>query len=134
MYLFVYGVMRKNCINHSFIKDCKYIGLFKTEKLFQLIKYQNFPYASDIKFFENEDFSSIIGEVYEIDDITFSKINTFTGYPNHYNCKLINATEINNNSKINAYIYLLSNEDIINDIKKYQGSKYEIIKSGNFLY
>ncbi len=132
MYLFVYGVMRKNCANHSFIKDCPYIGLFKTEKKYQMVQYNNFPYTSDYKFFENEDYVSIIGEVYEVTEQVLSKINTFSGYPNYYKRDLITVNNIDNKKlQLDAHIYLLTNEYILNGIKN--SYNYELVKSGDFL-
>jgi gamma-glutamylcyclotransferase (GGCT)/AIG2-like uncharacterized protein YtfP len=132
MYLFVYGVMRKNCANHYFLKDCPYIGVFETEQKYQIIKHQNFPYASDNKFFDNEDYTTIIGEVYQVTEQVLSKINTFSGYPNYYKRELITVTN-KKNLNLNAHIYLLTNESILSDIKEHQNSKYDIITSGDFL-
>lgn len=132
MYLFVYGVMRKNCTNHYFLKDCPYIGVFETEQKYQMIKHKNFPYVSDNKFFDNEDYTSIIGEVYEVTEKVLSKINTFSGYPNYYKRDLITVTnKTNPKLQLNVHIYLLTNEFIFNDIKN-QSYKYDIITSGDF--
>jgi hypothetical protein len=116
------------------LKNSKYIGIYRTSASYQMIcmKKYNFPFIIDEKIFEDSNMSEIIGEVYDIDDDTFSIINNFTGATQFYNLITICVRDINN---INLFVntYLLDNMAIINDARLNKYLDYIHIVDGNWI-
>lgn len=74
--IFVYGSLLSGMGNHVIIEKAKKLGTCKSPIGFEMIDLGYFPGALHTG---NHD-SSLIGEVYEVDDYTFSRVNMLEGY------------------------------------------------------
>lgn len=99
-YLFAYGSMKRDFINHDRLINEKFIGNAITKNKY--IMYPDslylFPYVM-----ENENIHHIKGELYFLENGDIKNIDTFEGVPDFYYRKLIPV--ICNDVEIEAYIY-----------------------------
>jgi gamma-glutamylcyclotransferase (GGCT)/AIG2-like uncharacterized protein YtfP len=79
MKVFVYGTLKKGYHNHYLLKDAKYLGKNLTLPSFTMLNLGAFP---GVVFGGN---TPIHGEVYEVDEATFARLDRLEGYPNFYN-------------------------------------------------
>ena len=74
--IFVYGSLLSGMGNHVIIEKAKKLGTCKSPIGFEMIDLGYFPGALHTGNLN----SSLIGEVYEVDDYTFSRVNMLEGY------------------------------------------------------
>lgn len=118
-YIFFYGTLCKNGINHGRIANCEditYIGRCKTQNKYSFIGLSSgaFPYASEYSF-GNYEKVNIDGELYEITqnkDLFLLGIDLL-----EYNYIRDVATINMNGIIVTSYIYLLTDPDLIRDIE-----------------
>ena len=110
--IFVYGTLLKGQPNNSLLSNSVFLGQTYTESKFTLVDLGYFPGLLD------KGSTSVYGEVYEITDETFEKLDQLEGYPTLYTRKLINTAAGND---IWVYIY-----------NKYR-TTHVIIENGNWL-
>ena len=82
-YVFVYGTLRKEQVNHYLLEDAMYCGDFVTPAKFKMFDLGAYPGVT------SGGRSSITGEVYEIDRKQFARLDQLEGYPQLYDRKLI---------------------------------------------
>lgn len=115
--LFVYGTLKKNFPNFSYLKDAKYLYDAYTIDKFNMIDFGHYP-----GLVKNSKGYPVKGEVYEIDKNILEEIDILEGYPSFYNRELSPTT---NNL---VYLYFLEDNDFenknINYIKPSEGKKY----------
>lgn len=99
-YLFAYGSMKKDFINHHRLINEKFIGNAITKNKYNMYpdNLYLFPYA-----IENEKVQHLKGELYLLENGAIKNIDVFEGVPNFYYRKLISV--ICNEIEIKAYIY-----------------------------
>ena len=99
-YLFVYGSMKKDFINHNRLINEKFIGNAISKNKYNMYpdSLYLFPYA-----IENEKIHHLKGELYILENSNIKDIDLFEGVPDFYYRKLIPV--ICNEVEINAYIY-----------------------------
>lgn len=88
--LAVYGTLRKGFWNHDLIKECQYIGTFKTVPEFFLICLGSYPVLipeTEVSLQEKTELklngiapSKIVYELYSIDKATWEKVCHLEGY------------------------------------------------------
>lgn len=99
MFLFVYGTLKQGFHNHHVLGDnAKYISEGVVFGL-RLHEGPGFPYA----FKTNDYTNTTIGEVYEIDDVSFARCDRLEGYPRHYTRSMVEV--ITSAGKVNAWVY-----------------------------
>ena len=76
--VFVYGSLKKDYGNHSYVEKSEFIGKAKTLPIFTMISYGFFP-ACLIN-----GKTEISGEVYDVTDSILSRMDRLEGVPNHY--------------------------------------------------
>ncbi|MCK5612761.1 gamma-glutamylcyclotransferase [Candidatus Pacearchaeota archaeon] len=97
--------------NHRVIEDAKFLGEHITDSDYTMLSLGGFPGV-----IENGDIS-IIGEVYEVTDEIFARLDMLEGYPTFYGRKQIKT------AYGTAWIYLLPNGYL---------NKYAKVASGNW--
>lgn len=83
--VFVYGSLRKdlsegrtNLIINRYMEDCVFRGTFKTEPYFSLLDLGSFPGVVE------GGGTSIVGDVFEIDDRTLMMLDRIESHPDFY--------------------------------------------------
>lgn len=95
--VFVYGTLRKKLKWHHLLKTGLFIGNAITKEKYTLYA-DNIPYL-----IETESSVQIIGEVYEIDDITLNVLDRLEGHPDWYYRKEVQV--VLDGKQITAWIY-----------------------------
>ncbi len=126
--LFVYGTLRKDFINHFYLKSSIYLGEAKTHEKFLMHCHGKIPFVS-----EKYPISQITGEVYEVDESTLSAIDHLEScYPidNHANefnprswyiRKEVTVHLLNDNRELKVWMYVNEKEN-----------QHSIISTGNY--
>lgn len=126
--LFVYGTLRKDFINHFYLKSSIYLGEAKTHEKFLMHCHGKIPFVS-----EKYPISQITGEVYEVDESTLSAIDHLEScYPidNHANefnprswyiRKEVTVYLLNDNRELKVWMYVNEKEN-----------QHSIISTGNY--
>lgn len=76
--VFVYGTLRTGECRAHLLKDCKNLGVYKTEPEYTLVDFGPFPGLI------GGGETAIIGEVVEVDELTLNLLDTVEGHPNFY--------------------------------------------------
>jgi len=119
--VFVYGTLKSNKYNNSLLENSEFLGNGITKDPFLLV-HDSLPYL--IKKNDHEYSTTIKGEIYEVDDEIFKKIDKLEGHPYFYKrgCVIVK------NEKTNEYIYSWCY--FVNDITYV--SLNDIIKNGEW--
>lgn len=83
MKVLVYGSLRKGFGNHYLLENSRFLGEVKTGPHYTMYSFGGFPALS-----LNGD-TTIVGEVYEVDEETMARLDRLEGYPNFYDRVLI---------------------------------------------
>jgi len=107
----VYGSLRKGMGNHRILNGAKYLGRFDTKPVFNLYSLGSYPGIKP------KGRSSIVMEVYEVDDEGLKKVDRLEGYNSESNVNdFYNRVSINTPFGL-AYTYLyvpsIENEEIV---------------------
>lgn len=125
-YIFVYGSLRKGMINHEVLNNMNaiYIGDYKTTQNYYMIglKSKAYPYVIEEKINNDLIKNPIYGEVYTVSNEGILYLDGLEGHPHNYTREKVNV--INETTSINAYIYILRNEEMINSIKTNFGKRF----------
>ena len=79
--LFVYGTLRQNYHNHTYLNTANFLGEAKTQDKFVMHFNGSIPFVS-----ESQSISQIMGEVYEVDESTLARVDQLEGcYPISHN-------------------------------------------------
>lgn len=76
--VFVYGSLKQGFGNHRLLEGSKYLGEAVTKPEFTMYDLGAFPAIT------RGGSSEIHGEVYEVDDNVFQRLDALEGYPNFY--------------------------------------------------
>jgi len=81
--IFVYGTLKKNYHNHYIIEDQTYIGkgVLSKENRFKMVSVGSFPAIVPTPVGEAKD---IEGEIWEVDENGFKKVDILEGFPTFY--------------------------------------------------
>ena len=108
---FVYGSLLKGLGNHRVIEGGKLLGEHVTEDKFTMLNLGAFPGVTE------KGTTKIRGEVYEITDAIFERLDRLEGYPSFYGRKKIDT------AFGKAWIYLLPDSGYLN---------HTIVEDGNW--
>jgi gamma-glutamylcyclotransferase (GGCT)/AIG2-like uncharacterized protein YtfP len=97
----VYGSLRQGFHNYGLLENSKYLGTFKTKPVFTMLSLRAFPGLI------LDGNTSIVIEVYEVDEKVFSRLDSLEGYPSFYNRIQIPVEGIEGS----AWIYYLNSKD-----------------------
>lgn len=102
--VFVYGTLKKHHPNHRLLQagSAVFLGPHVTAPVFKMVSCGGYPGVLE------GGSTTIHGEVYEVDEITMSRLDSLEGYPTYYNRKQIDT------SHGKAWIYII-NEDFRNN-------------------
>ncbi len=79
--------------------------------------------------------TKIKGEIYEVDEETLKKIDNFESHPTYYTRHLITIVMESTEDfelTVDAYCYIVINQNVINDIKKFFRYTWDTINCGDF--
>ena len=111
--IFVYGTLRKTDVRNSVLWNSKFLGDYKSIPKYTMYSLGAFPCIT----FGGK--TSIVGEVYAVDDYMLDKLDLIEGHPSFYTRMPIelldNSTEI---SSVNAQAYFIVNDDPTSKIIK----------------
>jgi len=128
--VFVYGSLLSGLGNHRLLEDSKLIGNAITPPEFIMIDLGSFPGVVHVL----EDGSTVVGEVYEVDDTTMKRLDHLEGYnEEHPSRGLYNRMKIPTEFG-DAFIYTFNDmfgKGIVDPIengdwKSYYGKKFRI--------
>ena len=108
--VFVYGTLKQGYGNHCLLEDSTFLGKCTTEPEFTLHSLYAFPAVLP---FGN---TAIKGEVYEVDDKTFKRLDRLEGYPSLYE-RIQIPTEYGD-----AWIYVM---DSVSNLKPIESGEWE---------
>lgn len=80
--IFVYGTLKKDKINHSYLSTAKFLYRAQTVAKFAMVSDKGVPYPYVLG--ETPRGHQIIGEVYEVDEDTKKVLDILEGVPHHY--------------------------------------------------
>lgn len=80
----VYGTLRRAGGNYWLLRNAKFLGMYNTPP-----EWTMYSYGCPVIVPEGN--TSIVTEVYEIDDKMLDSLDTLEGYPYHYNRKIIDT-------------------------------------------
>ena len=113
--LFVYGTLRRGFENHeAYLQDAQFLGRAVTQNKYALFL-GDFPYLNKIPAV-----SSIVGEIYRVDEQTLAHIDCLEGHPEEYRRELITVVT-EQGTEYSAWTYF------------YPEPRGGLIKSGDYL-
>ena len=136
MYVFVYGSLRRGFPNHFFLEKSIYMGEYHTVDKYHMVGQisRAYPYIVKPEHDLGSDPVHIIGELYDIDEDVLADLDNLEGYEQEcddfYTRRLIPITDGNNEKS--AYVYILENKCIIEEIKNNMGYRFELVPSGDW--
>ena len=124
--VFVYGSLLSGLGNHGLLSESKLVGITKTPKSFNMLDLGSFPGV-----IEEREGKAIIGEVYEVDDMTFNRLDQLEGYNKNNPTRGLYDRMIIETEFGEAYMYTYNNhygggDNIVEDgdWRKYYTNKY----------
>jgi len=112
MKIFIYGTLKRGCINHNIIsnkKDVAYLGVYSTINC--TLYLGTYPYLV------KQGNENVIGELYNItNNKLISKLDIFEGSPDYYKREIIS-------------IYNLPDETIVEEVQAYILQDKEVLAS-----
>lgn len=121
--VFVYGSLRKGLRNHWAIKQesgVKSLGLYKTTEKFYMFSLRNlqWPFVSRNPLFLEKGCkaTNITGELFEISPSHLVKLDELEVHPEEYIRRIVQIRNKDEGGLETAYIYLLENEKIIEEM------------------
>ena len=84
--VFVYGSLREGLGNHALLENSVKLGEFRLELPYAMYSLGGYP-----ALVVDEAVNLITGEVYEIDQPTFERLDWLEGYPRYYDRTLIDT-------------------------------------------
>ncbi|MCL0067851.1 gamma-glutamylcyclotransferase [Peptococcaceae bacterium] len=98
--VFVYGTLMKNRSNHHLLENQKFIGTAIAEGIALYNVIPHYPGAV------RKPNSKVLGEVYEVDEVTLLKLDELEDNGVLYKRELIPVIVLNSKNTLNAWIYL----------------------------
>jgi gamma-glutamylcyclotransferase (GGCT)/AIG2-like uncharacterized protein YtfP len=139
-YIFFYGTIRKTGTNYSRIennKDITFIGTAKTKDKYSFVGLASgsYPYVTDYKFDGFEE-TQIEGDLYEIKRNKNEFLKNIDKLEYNYERRIVHVLK-NNREPVKAYMYFLTNIDMIKEIEPNMEEKgrkrFVYIKSGDWI-
>lgn len=103
--LFVYGTLKQGFRNAYYLEAAGFLGEFKTEPVYSMYDFGNYPAVSEMGK------TSIEGEVYEINEALLATIDQLEWYPDFYQ-RLMIGTGFGE-----AWMYVVSESLCIDKLK-----------------
>ena len=98
MYLFVYGTLKHGFRNDRLLCNSKFIGEFSVPG-FKMLSLRGFP-----GLIKSEQNNRILGEIYNIDDVTLSRCDCLEGYkPNEHKSSMYIRENLRVISEVGAW-------------------------------
>lgn len=97
--LFVYGTLKREFSNHYFLRKAEFVGPARTVERYALYV-DEFPFV-----YPREKICPIIGELYDVDSATLSRLDALEGHPRLYRREMIEVERTNSGSVVKAWIY-----------------------------
>lgn len=97
-YVFVYGTLRQGCTNHHLLKEARYLGKARTMEKYALYV-DDYPYL-----FKGYPLCRIRGEVYEVNEKGFSRLDELEDHPFWYQREK-RSVILNNGTIMEAWVY-----------------------------
>jgi|688.fasta_scaffold800160_2 gamma-glutamylcyclotransferase (GGCT)/AIG2-like uncharacterized protein YtfP len=133
-YIFVYGSLRKDLINHEIMIriGAKFIDNFQTVDAYYMIglKSKAYPYVIKENIGYNLIPGPIYGEVYEISEEGLYHLDKLEGHPTNYIRQQIRVC--NDKYEMNAFIYIVENEEMIKEIKNNFNKRFISVHGNNW--
>lgn len=115
MKVFVYGTLKQGHGNHRVLGDSPLLTTAKTSANYTMFNTGGFPAVIP------EGTTTIQGEVYEVDETTFPRLDRLEGYPRMYDREVITVTD-DEGQQHDAWIYLW----------QYDHSRLPVIEKGEW--
>lgn len=104
--IFVYGTLRRTDVRNSQLDNSKFLGNYKSIPKYTMYSLGAFPCIV----FGGK--TSIIGELYEVDDYTLSRLDLIEGHPSFYTRMPIELLDDNMKPlSVNAQAYFIVNDE-----------------------
>lgn len=114
--VFVYGTLRHGFGNHRLLLESNYLGNHKTEPEYNMVSLGAYPAVLP------NGITSIVGEVYEVNDEVFQRLDQLEGYPSLYD-----RMEINTNWGP-AWMYFMNDQDL----QRFRSRPADVVQSGDW--
>ena len=121
--VFVYGTLRKGGHYHHLLEDSTFlINGFVPGEMYSLGAYPAVVISDDCSL-------KVYGEVFSVTEDVLSKLDKLEGHPEFY-LRIMQKIEIENGRPVNAWIYVISEDEIKGDLKKVDsGDWFEFINN-----
>lgn len=111
IYLFVYGSLKKNKHNHSFLANQQYLGKYFTNNSYTLV-------ISGLPFLVERPGIGCLGELYKVTPQCLAIIDRLEDHPDWYERKIIPVYDTEVGSMVEAHAYI--HPDIFNKQYTYE--------------
>lgn len=106
MKVFVYGSLLSGLFNHRLLEGSEFLGQGVTLEFFRLVSLGAYPAC-----LSKGQGAPVVGEVYEVSDLTFSRLDRLEGYPNYYNRSKVGVKV--GESEVKAWIYHIERDSLL---------------------
>ncbi len=76
--VFVYGTLKRGQRNYRFMRGSRFVGLHRTERVYSMFEFEGYPAVCV------GGSHAVTGEVYQVDDHQFRRIDDLEWYPHFY--------------------------------------------------
>jgi gamma-glutamylaminecyclotransferase len=131
IFVFVYGSLKKGFVNSRYLSFSDYVGDFVSEKPFHMIVRINgtYPYLLEDCAINKEKIQ-VKGEIYKVSRYVLGRLDSLESHPDYYQRTLHKFTD--GVRIIEAWVYILAKETIINFIENEIDENYFLVESGNW--
>jgi len=124
-YVFVYGSLRRGFGNHRILDDSKYIGVAYTRPEWKMVDLGAYP--GDLGAYPGvvPGKGRITGEIYEVDDDTFLRLDRLESHPSYYRREEIDVYSFAPDvpAPVKVWMYVFQSRDV---------RRFEEVESGDW--
>lgn len=103
--IFVYGTLKRGYSNHHLLEGQQLVGeYYSFSQSFKMIDLNGFPGV-----IQSNDGAYVTGEIYQVDDVTFSNLDRLEGYPSMFSREKFIFIQDYRDETEEAWMYLYNN-------------------------
>jgi len=134
--VFVYGSLLKGLSNFQTLVDAKaeFVSDAVTVDTYYMTghKDKRYPYVSDIPLSDSQLPRKIKGELYEISNSCIPALDELEEHPHYYRRRPVSVKKMIDDTDVEASVYILFSESVINKIKTNFSDGFDDVCSGDW--
>lgn len=133
---FVYGSLRQGMRNFGVMENAggKFIATARTNDVFYMtgLTSKAYPYLTEVPLLHEQQPKQITGEIFSVTDEGLARLDELEGHPDFYRRELREVTCDGTGEIITCNIYLLRDNDTIQNAIADKRSRFEDVPSGDW--